>query len=173
MKHTTLLKGRMPAKLVDYLLQIPTNIRQVQVSQGGLVISDTFSVGSLTKIGLDLQLTMLLKVRTPRGGVRTLRALIDTGAEANLVRQNLLESGCFELASDPIQLVAANGQRLVGGTRTTTLEIEFNPYENGNFLDKKCFWMLRATKPSFLWTSFYPTHGWQKTKLEFSHTIRL
>ena len=67
MKHTTLLKGRMPAKLIDYLLQIPTNIRQVQVSQGGLVISDTFSVGSLTKIGLDLQLTMLLKVRTPGG----------------------------------------------------------------------------------------------------------
>ena len=72
-----------------------------------------------------------------------MRALIDTGAEANLVRQNLLESGCFEFASDPIQLVAANGQILAGGTRTTTLKIEFHPYENGNFLDKRM--LLDAT----------------------------
>ena len=137
MKHTTLSKGRMPAKLVDYLLQIPPIIRQVQVTQGCLDSAETFSVGKLSKSGPELQLAMLLKVRTTQGVVKTLKALIDTGAEANLIRQGVLDFSHFENAQEPIQLVTANGQRLMGGVRTISLEIEFNPNENGKFLDEK------------------------------------
>ena len=139
MKHTTLSKGRMPAKLVEFLLQIPPINRQVQVTQGCLDSAETFSVGKLSKSGPQLQLAMLLKVRTTQGVVKTLKALIDTGAEANLIRQGVLDFSHFENAHEPIQLVTANGQRLMGGVRTISLEIEFNPNENGKFWTKNEF----------------------------------
>ena len=85
----------MPAKLVDYLLQPTQPLRQVQVSQGGPVDPDTFSVGRITKSGRELQLAMLLPVKTSQGNAYTLRTLIDTGAETNLIRQGPLNPFFF------------------------------------------------------------------------------
>ena len=111
MKFSTLQKCRMPASLVDYLLQPQPPIRQIQVGQGGLTDPDSFSVGKITKKGSEMQLAMLIPVKTTTGTIRTLRALIDTGAEANLIRQGVLESHYFRHAKDPISLIAANDQK--------------------------------------------------------------
>ena len=114
MQHSTLQKGRMPAALVDYLLQIPPKSplrRQVHVSADYTSHPSAFSVGKISKSGPELQLAMLLQVKTPQGHINTLRALIDTGAEANLIRRGFL-APLFLPADDPIQLVAANGQQL-------------------------------------------------------------
>jgi hypothetical protein len=138
MKFSTLQKGRMPASLVDYLLQIPPAVRQVQVGYGSPGGPDHFSVGKITRSGPELQLAMLLKVRTPggerEGEFHILRALIDTGAEANLIRKGALSSHFFQISDDPIQLITANGQPLEGGSRTVDLQIFLKPYENGQFL---------------------------------------
>ena len=127
----------MPSKLVDYLLQPIINRRHVQVSQSCLTDPDSFLVGKVTKNETDLQLALILPIRTSSGYAKTLRTLIDTGAEVNLIKQGVLDSYFFRLADDPVSLVTANGQYMSGGTRTVDLEISFTPSENGNILDKK------------------------------------
>ena len=97
---------------------------------------DAFRLEKSQSPGHELRLAMLLKVKTSQGHTQSLRTLIDTGAEANLIRQGVLDSHFFRAADDPIQLVTANGQTMMGGTRTVALEIAFNPCENGTFLDK-------------------------------------
>ena len=92
MKYSTLQKGRMPSKLVDYLLQPIVNRRHVQVSQSCLTDPDSFSIGKVTKNETDLQLALLLPIRTSSGYTKTIRALIDTGAEVNLIKQGVLDS---------------------------------------------------------------------------------
>ena len=101
MKFSTLQKCRMPASLVDYLLQPQPPMRQVLVGQGGLSDPEAFSVGTITKKGAEMQLAMLIPVKTHNGHTRTLRALIDTGAEANLIRQGVLDSHFFSRQQTP------------------------------------------------------------------------
>ena len=81
----------MPSNLVDYLLQPITNRPHVQVSQSCLTESDSFSVGKVTRSDTDLQLALKLPIRTSSGNTRTLNALIDTGAEVNLIKQGTLD----------------------------------------------------------------------------------
>ena len=95
MKYSTLQKGKMPSMLVDYVLQPITNRRHVQVSQSCLTDPDLFSVGKVTKNDMDLQLALKLPIRTSSGHTRTLKALIDTGAEVNLIRQGTLDPYFF------------------------------------------------------------------------------
>ena len=69
---------------------------------------------------------MLLDAQSPEREIRQIKALIDTGAEANLVRQGLFSRNLFVPARNPVRLVAANGQRLGGGEYTIDLELGFN-----------------------------------------------
>ena len=138
MKFSTLQKGRMPAKLVDYLLQPSLQPQIMHVRKGMLRDSDFYSVGKVTRYGPELQLAMLLKVHTPEGGCRTLKALIDTGAEANLIRRGLLPSNLFGAAENPIQLVAANGQRLEGGLGQFRWILSLILTKMGNFWSPSC-----------------------------------
>ena len=114
MQYSTLQKCRMPARLIDYLLQPITTRRHVQVSQGCLADQDNFYVGNITAHDSDLQLALMLPIKTSSGYKKSLRTFIDTGAEVNLIRQGTLDSYFFRCAEDPVNLVTANGQYMMG-----------------------------------------------------------
>ena len=134
----------MPAKFIDYVLQPITARRHVQVIQGCLTDPDTFLWGKISKQDSNLQLALMLPVRTSSGYKKSLRTLIDTGAEVNLIRQGTLDSYFFRCADDPVQLVTANGQYMSGGSRTVELKILFTPSEIGKILEKKCLFLPYA-----------------------------
>ena len=84
-----------------------------------------------------MQLAMSIPIKTRNGHSQILRALIDTSAEANLIRQGVLERHFFQPADDPIELIAANDQKLSGGTRTVMLDLFFTLMENGKMSEQK------------------------------------
>ena len=63
----------------------------------------------------DRQLLVTVKTRGPDGRIRYLKALVDTGAEANLVRTGLLSPSLFRRSRHPLSLVTADGKRMEGG----------------------------------------------------------
>ena len=138
MQFSTLQKSRMPPRLIDYLLQIP-EAQILPIKSGMLQDSSKYFVGQLKNFGDELQLVMLLQIYTPNGGSKALKALIDTGAEASLVRRGLFSDSLFGRAHKPIQLVAANGQHLGGGQKTIRLGVGFTPNENGTLYDEVRF----------------------------------
>ena len=79
-----------------------------------------------------MQLTLLIEVELPDGNFQNLKILIDTGAEANLIRKGLLPSHLFAVAKEPLIFVAANGQRLGGGSRVIPLNLYFQQEMQGD-----------------------------------------
>jgi hypothetical protein len=73
----------------------------------------------------DLQLIMDVKVETPDGAHRFLRALIDTGAQTNCIRMNALPSRYYATASQPISITTVSGEPLQGGRREAALKLHF------------------------------------------------
>ena len=73
----------------------------------------------------DLQLIMDVKVETPDGAHRFLRALIDTGAQTNCIRMDALPSRYYTTASQPISMMTVSGEPLHGGRREAALKLHF------------------------------------------------
>ena len=71
------------------------------------------------------QLVVRVQATTTNGQSRHLKLLVDTGAEANLIRPDLfiLE---MQPTKAPLSLVAANGQKLSGGGKEIDLELRMN-----------------------------------------------
>ena len=69
--------------------------------------------------GCSDQSCLLLNVglRTADGQVRKLEALVDTGADINLVRRGLVPSECLTASARPLYIVAANQVSLGGNHR--------------------------------------------------------
>ena len=63
----------------------------------------------------ELQLVLELKAELEGGERRNLKVLIDTGAEANLIRTGLVPKRFTRPAHKVLELVAVNGQVLQGG----------------------------------------------------------
>ena len=83
------------------------------------------------KVGEDLQLLMNIQVRTNDGTRKSVSVLVDTGAEANLVRGGLFNDSLMRNAREPLSFVTANGQPLEGGKRTLELTLFFEQVVNG------------------------------------------
>ena len=62
-----------------------------------------------------MQLTVPLTLSLRNGAVVKVKALIDTGAQANLINEDLIPKGCLTWARDQLHLVAANGLKIPGG----------------------------------------------------------
>ena len=60
---------------------------------------------------------MLISAFLPDGSEQEVKVLIDTGAQANLIRKGLISEGCLKEASQRLNLRTANGQKLEGGER--------------------------------------------------------
>ena len=74
---------------------------------------------------------MRVGVILPRGPVRVLEALIDTGAMCNLIREGILSSHMLQLSLSPMKLVTVTGEPLPGGTHEAKTCILFHASEYG------------------------------------------
>ena len=72
-----------------------------------------------------LQLVMALEVELPGEEVKVMEALIDTGAEIKLIRKNCNPDMLWSKASNKINLITANGQKLLGGPYTGDISMQF------------------------------------------------
>ena len=77
------------------------------------------------KIPQDTELILELEAFLENGTTRKIKALVDTGAQANLVRQGLVPSHLTRTAKQPLQLIAANGQVISGGQKEAKLTFKF------------------------------------------------
>jgi hypothetical protein len=163
MKYGTKAKYRIPEDVVEYLLsafqdfqwQKVTNKpkKHVQFSDD-LVSSENeegkvsipkrllmqacqYRVGRVKTLGDEKQLCMNVLAILPNGDRKPIKVLIDTGAEANLIKRGLISSECFTSARSPVNLVAANGQVLEGGKREICLKFDLRQIRDGNELKDK------------------------------------
>jgi len=72
-----------------------------------------------------------LDAQLPNGEVIPLKVLVDTGAQVNLVRRELIPQEFWREAKNPIQLITANGSILPGGNEVVTLGLNFRVVEDG------------------------------------------
>ena len=70
-------------------------------------------------------LFMSLLVRFSNGFKHYVEFLVDTGAEFNLIRPDLVPPGCLGEPSKFIRLVVANNEALVGGDKACQVEVTF------------------------------------------------
>ena len=85
----------------------------------------TVVVGKVRETRPEEQLVVQVYAELPSGKGTFLRALIDTGAEACLVREGLLASGEFSPARERLFLTTANGQRMRGGDKSVKAKLNF------------------------------------------------
>ena len=100
-------------------------MREVCLGQPQLRSENAFRVGKVVCKGEDLQLLLQPKVVAPDGSERILSVLVDSGAEANLIRLGLFEK-MLKPAKSPVRLAAVNGTTLDGGNEEITLKRYFD-----------------------------------------------
>jgi hypothetical protein len=137
-------KGRVPAALVDHLLGRSENApphpkenvagpyqakmeREAELQIDTRLLQDVgvFQSGGVRNCGDNLQLLMKVQVELSNGQVEWLEILVDTGAEANLVKLGRLPRHLVYAAHKPLKFVTASGQRLEGGDTCAHLFLEF------------------------------------------------
>jgi hypothetical protein len=84
--------------------------------------------------GDELQLVMCVSTVLPDGQEKDLKILVDTGAQANLVRKGVIPDWLMSQASCPLNLRTANGQRLDGGDRNVELSLGFQQVVRGEIM---------------------------------------
>ena len=77
---------------------------------------------------------MEVSVISSDGTRKSISILVDTGAEANLVRKGLLSDSLMRNAREPLSFVTASGQPLEGGKRTAKLTLFFEQVVSGQTL---------------------------------------
>ena len=128
MKFSTRQKERMPSALVNYLLQsvlfpLPSAGKKTVLE----VRLDNRWLGKISSVPSPLQLLVDLDVDLPDGRLQRAKALIDTGAEVDLVRSGFVPRHLFSPAAVPMVFVMANGSsKLGGGSQTVELCFRFS-----------------------------------------------
>ena len=68
----------------------------------------------------------MMEVEATCNGVkRKLLALVDTGAQVNLVRHDLFPKDCFQPSRNPLALSTVSGEPLPGGKSEVRLQLRF------------------------------------------------
>ena len=153
MRYSPRQKGRMPYALVDYLMSaaqfqnIPVSMESDACSMTPVQEPDAeaaFSVPErwLQKIGSgeggvvtledqELQLLIPILVQFPNGQKRLIQALVDTGAQINLVRMGLVPDELMGQPERSVRLLAANNQPIQGGDKIVQLSMAFTQVFDG------------------------------------------
>ena len=74
-------------------------------------------VGRVSSTKEETQLVMNIPMKTAGGTVKLINVLIDTGAQANLIKKGTFEENELQTALFPLTLIAANGDRISGGEK--------------------------------------------------------
>ena len=161
-KFSTRSKYRTPSSLVEYLLspytlpnksfagwehvnprgQPPPPAAQPQGEK--IVIPERlrapkahYPIRFARQMENELQLVLELKTELEGGERRNLKVLVDTGAEANLIRTGLVPKRFTRPAHKVLELVAVNGQVLQGGKTTADVKVYFTQEVNGEIQGKE------------------------------------
>jgi hypothetical protein len=147
-------KARIPPAVIDYLLakgvfERPTNRRanrwkrvtpppenvvQTRIDERFFHEIPSYRLNKVHMVGEFLQLLMDIEVKCVDGARKTISILVDTGAEANLVRKGLLVDSLMQIAREPLTFVTANGQPLEGGKNRTRFTLFFEQVVDGQTL---------------------------------------
>ena len=71
------------------------------------------------------QLMIKTKVRTYCGVEKTVTALVDTGAQVNLIRRQIFDDDKFSPAKNAVDLRTIAGEKMGGGDKTLSLKVAF------------------------------------------------
>ena len=105
------------------------------LTKNGCTSENIFILNTCVERRDKVQLVMELPAVLSNGEVRNLKVLIDTGAQANLVRKGLISSHLFYGAPRILKLIAANGQRIEGGDRVVDVHLQFCCERDGKMLE--------------------------------------
>ena len=129
---------RIPDGIIEYLtdakvIETPAGttstlsrgVRQVVIKPHQHRPQVPFKIGLMENRdgGHQLLLTIHITIEDVK---RTVKALIDTGAQVSIVRQGLLPDECFRAARKPLLLKTASGELLPGGQRVASLLMEID-----------------------------------------------
>ena len=81
--------------------------------------------------GRHIQTVLDMDVELPNGDFLPLKILVDTGAQVNLVRRDLVPRQDWRPAPNPVRLITANSSILRGGDKVVELGLNFNVCEDG------------------------------------------
>ena len=81
-------------------------------------------VHKISEKGSERQLLLRVRAQHHEGEAFDLQVLIDTGAEANLIRRDLVPH-LLSQSPRPLALLTANGARMVGGNKEVALDLLF------------------------------------------------
>ena len=104
----------------------------------------------MRRAGESLQLALLLRVSAPNGAARTLRVLVDTGAQINLVKRDLFE---IRPVRHKLCFASADGSAIQGGDSVQTLSLALVPpdskgTESASGADGRCTQTGSTSPPS-------------------------
>ena len=88
--------------------------------------SKSMGVVRLNKERRNRSLRMRVQCHMPDGKRRTLVALVDSGAEINIIRSDLVGEEFFRQSPEPLNLVSADGRLIPGGKKLVHLGLQFN-----------------------------------------------
>ena len=106
-------------------------IFEVEIAPRLLQPENFYVIGSCQSKNSHFQLILKLPIRLQNGETRILKVLVDTGAEANLVKLNLLPNHLFSQAPSVLKFRTANGQVLAGGDRVIQTSLGFTQSIDG------------------------------------------
>ena len=78
----------------------------------------------MRRAGESLQLALLLRFSAPNGASRTLRVLVDTGAQINLVKRDIFD---MRQVRRKLPFASADGSAIQGGHSVQTLSLALVP----------------------------------------------
>ena len=129
-------KYRIPEKLVKALAAVhpptsaqarePSPCRHIQMPERLCRPVDSHLLGHVVKKGNAKQLLIKIRATQPDGRQVDLHALIDTGAQANLIKKGLLHPSVFRPSQKPLALITADGTKMDGGLQEVTLNLKFS-----------------------------------------------
>ena len=80
------------------------------------MLKNKYPSGGARKVGNERQLLIKTEVDLSNRDIQIMDILVDTGAEANLIRKGLVSDHLTYGAEKPLRFATANGQSLSGGT---------------------------------------------------------
>jgi hypothetical protein len=87
------------------------------------MLKEKYPAGGARKVGKERQLLLKTDAELRNGEVQTMDILVDTGAEANLIRKGLVSNHLTYVARNPLKFATANGQSLGGGDTCVKVKI--------------------------------------------------
>ena len=100
-------------------------MREVHMQPWHHLSHHPFRMGKVEHRGGALQLMVEVEISVC-GQTKKIKALIDTGAQANLLREDLFPSEIWKSSKNPLALTTVNGEILSGGRREVQTKINFH-----------------------------------------------